>query len=96
MKSLLVFVVVCALVMAGCASGATVLADPTKMTPEQLKEFAKLKDANVWCVVANTPYGKGSSVALNTDKGVAGTLTVDDACKVTFTAPPKAEPKPAQ
>lgn len=93
MKYLVLAVTVCALVLGGCAAGGTMLADPTKMTPEQLKEFAKLKEANVWCVVANTPYGKGSSVAVNTDKNVAGTLTVDDACKVTYTAPaPKPQP----
>lgn len=89
MRGVVCVMVVCAVVLGGCASGGTMLADPTKMTPEQLREFAKLKEANVWCVVANTPYGKGSSVAVNTDKNVAGTLTVDDACKVTYTAPPK-------
>lgn len=76
-----------ALLVGGCMSGGTMLADPAKMSAEQLREFAKLKEANVWCVVANTPYGKGTSVAVNADKGVMGTLTVDDACKVTLQGP---------
>lgn len=87
MKRWMCVMVVCAVVLGGCAAGGTMLADPSKMSAEQLKEFAKLKEANVWCVVANTPYGKGSSVAINTDKNVAGTLKVDDACKIEYTAP---------
>jgi len=57
------------------------------MTPEQLKEWAKDKNANIVCVVGNTPYGKGSALFLNLDKGVIlnGTVTVDDACKTTIT-----------
>lgn len=72
------------LMFTGCASFG---ASPTNMTPEQLKEWVKDKNANIVCIVANTPYGKGSALYLNLDKGIVvnGTLTVDDACKTTIT-----------
>jgi hypothetical protein len=44
--------------------------------------------------VANTPYGKGSALFLNIDKGVlptnagGGTVTVDDACKASISISP--------
>lgn len=73
--------------LTGCASFP---ASPSTMTPEQLREWAKDKNANVVCIVANTPYGKGSALYLNLDKGVVvnGTMTVDDACKTTITNTP--------
>jgi len=65
-----------------------------QMTPEQISAYAKMKDVSVMCIIANTPYGKATGNYLNLDKGVipCGTLTVDDACKVTLSTvscPPK-------
>lgn len=75
-----------ALILAGCAG-------PFGMagSPEQIHELAKVKDANVTCIIANTPYGKGSALFLNLDKGViaSGQVTIDDACKTTITNAPK-------
>ena len=84
-------IVVLVILLGGCAS---LPASPTAMTPEQLKEWSKDKNANVVCVVANTPYGKGSALYLNLDKGVivSGTITVDDACKTVITNQPKGNP----
>lgn len=80
---------ICALgLLCGACTTATVLpADPTKMSAEQLAAFSKIKDVSVWCLVFNSPYGKGSGLALNLDKGVLvnGTVTIDDACKASIT-----------
>ncbi len=80
------------LLCVGCS--VTLPADPTRMTPEQLKAWAADKNANIQCVVANSPYGKGNAVALVLDKGIVvnGTVTVDDACKVTITNGSPARP----
>ena len=71
------------LLLMGCASFP---ASPTSMTPEQLKEWAKDKNAHIVCIVANTPYGKGSTLFVTLDKGVVpnGTIVIDDACKTTI------------
>ena len=85
LKDLPVVGLLLAIGIAGCATF-----DPSKMSAEQLTAFAKIKDASVFCVIANTPYGKATSTYVNIDKGVilSGTLTVDDACKVTMTTAP--------
>ena len=64
-----------------------------KMSAEQIREFAKIKDANIMCIKMNTPYGNATGVYLNVDKGVVpnGTVSVDDSCKATVT---NATPKP--
>jgi len=75
---------VAALALAGCSQLPVHL---DQMTPEQIKEYAKIKDASVMCIIANTPYGKGFGLFLNLDKGVVpnGTVVVDDQCKATIT-----------
>ena len=72
---------------AGCAS---IPANPTEMTPDQLKEWVKDKNANIACGVINSPYGRGIAVYVVLDKAVVvnGMVTVDDACKVTITNAP--------
>ena len=68
----------------GCFGG---LGKIEHMTPEQIKEMAKIKDANITCIELGSPYGKGHGVFLNLDKGVIlddGIVTIDDACKVTI------------
>lgn len=75
---------VCALLtvtLTGCASmlGNVPVQD---MTAKQLQEFAKIKDANVTCLIVNSPYGKGMALFLSLDKAVipAGSVSVDDNC----------------
>lgn len=77
------------LTLAGCAS---LPANPTEMSPEQLKEWVKDKNANISCGVINSPYGRGVAVYVVLDKGILidGTVVVDDQCKVTITNTPKA------
>jgi len=61
---------------------------------DQLKELVKIKDANITCIIANTPYGKGSALFLNLDKAVIqqGSITVSDSCNTTITLDPKPKP----
>lgn len=84
------------LLLGGC--GGLKPIDYVAMTPEQIREFAKIKDASIMCIIANTPYGKATAVYANVDKGVAsnGSVTVDDQCKtsITNTIPAPAAPKP--
>ena len=70
------------LLLAGCMGMQTAY---EKMSADQIQALAKMKDANVACVIANTPWGRGVSVFANVDRGVIqrGVLTVDGECKVT-------------
>lgn len=68
-----------------------------RMSPEQIAAAAKVKDANVVCVIGNTAWGRVQSTYVTLDKGVMvnGAIAVDDSCKVQLTtsAPPR-EPAP--
>lgn len=71
-------------VIAGCVS---LPADPTKMSAEQLKEWAKDKNANISCGSTISTLGKFGVVSVVIDKGLVpnGSVTVDADCKVTIT-----------
>ncbi len=82
------------LVLTLTAACATLPANPTDMTAEQLNAWAKDKNANISCGVINSPYGRGVAVYVVLDKGIVinGTVVVDDQCRVTISnapAPPK-------
>lgn len=84
MKIVGIFAVAAAL--GGCMGSLP--ANPTVMSADQLREWVKDKNANISCLVANSPYGKGNAMVLVLDKGVVvpnGTLSVDDSCKVSIT-----------
>ena len=78
------------LALVGFAGCATLPANPTAMTPEQLREWVKDKNANISCGVINSPYGRGVAVYVVLDRGIVvnGTVVVDDQCKVTITNTP--------
>lgn len=78
-------IVAVSFLFAGCMGNLP--GNPTHMTPEQLREWVKDKNANVGCLVANTPYGKGNTVLMVLDKGIVvdGTIVIEDNCKVTIT-----------
>ena len=79
-----------ALALGGCA-GVSMPFNMDSMTPEQIAAFAKIKEANMGCLVANTPYGRGVGTFVNLDKGVLppGTsVSIDEQCKVTITSQP--------
>lgn len=81
---------IAALLFAGCAS---LPANPTEMTADQLREWVKDKNANIACAVINSPYGRGVGVYVVLDRGIVvnGTVTVDSECKVVIQNQPKAE-----
>jgi hypothetical protein len=89
------FLILFVLLLAGCWGGQTMPVHIDQMTPEQLAAYAKIKDANVMCIIANTPYGQARALFVNVDKGVVpnGMVKVDDQCKaeITNTAPPKTQ-----
>lgn len=76
---------VLSLMLGGCAGGPFG-PDLAKMTAEQIKEAAKVRDAIVTCVEIGTPWGKQRAVTMSVDKGVVanGTVTVDSECKAVF------------
>lgn len=76
--------------LAGCAN--QVPADPTHMTPEQIKELAKDKSASAACTVVNSPWGVGRTIFVQFDKSTSpnGTVTVGADCTVTLGVAPKA------
>ena len=75
-----VWILVIGLLTAGC--GTLSLAG---MTPEQLKEAVKVKDANAGCIVINSSFGRAVSVWANTDKGVNGKIGIKgDTCDTTL------------
>ena len=79
--------------LAGCT---TLPVQIDKMTPEQIKEYAKIKDANIMCIIANTPYGQVRTLFVNVDRGVipGGMVDVDDQCRAKITNPPHAPKGP--
>ena len=74
---------------AGCTS---MPADPSHMTPEQIKEWSRDKSASINCVVARNATGTVVMASANLDKASikGGTLTVKPAseCEMTITADP--------
>lgn len=81
----IVLVALITLLSSGC--GGLPFGDVASMSASQLKEYAKIKDAHITCIIANTPYGKATAVFVNIDKSVIvnGSVTIDDQCKAMFT-----------
>ena len=69
--------------LAGCAG--TLPADPSKMSPDQLKAAAVDRSAVASCTVVNSPWGVGRTIYVQLDKGTipAGAVTVGADCAVT-------------
>lgn len=69
--------------LAGCALGDQLII-PSKMSAEQLKEWAKVKDATLGC--AKGTYAGANILATwaNVDKGIPAGVTIGDDCKITF------------
>lgn len=82
------------LLVAACA--ANMPADPTKMSPEQLKEWVKDKNAYVTCASMKNMSGNVTLMSANLDKGtvVGGTVTVSPDCTTVITSEPKDTKKP--
>ena len=77
----------------GC--GASLPANPSKMSPQQIKEWVKDKTDYIFCGTANSPWGKGVGTYVSIDKGVAPntSVTVEGDCKTTIINTTPAPPK---
>ena len=80
-----VALVATSLLLTGCAS----MMNPYKdMTAEQISAAVKDKNLTAWCIVLNTPYGRGITSILNLDKKVlpsGSAVSIDEQCKVSVT-----------
>jgi len=74
--------------VAGC--GASMPADPTHMSPEQLTAMAKDRSASGACTVFSGPWGVGRTIYVQLDKATipSGSVTIGTDCTVTITADP--------
>jgi starvation-inducible outer membrane lipoprotein len=83
-------ILIIAALLAGCT---TLPADPAKMSPEQLREWAKDRNASVTCVQARNATGTVAMISVSLDKSVisSGSVTVKPSsdCEATITAAPK-------
>ena len=73
------------LTMGGCAG--TLPADPSKMTPDQLKEMVKDRSASAACTLINSPWGVGRTVFVQLDKAAipSGAVQVNQDCTMVIT-----------
>jgi starvation-inducible outer membrane lipoprotein len=76
-------IICAALALTACAG---IPADPSKMTPEQLRESAKDRSAMASCTTANSPWGVGRTIYVQIDRQTlpTGSVTVAADCAVTF------------
>jgi hypothetical protein len=79
---------VLACVLAGCGPLAI-----GGMSADQLKEFAKIKDANATCVRGVYAGAIITITTVNADKGVPSGITIKESCEVIFNTVP-VPPKP--
>lgn len=79
MKSLLAI----SIFLSGCMS---LPHDPSSMTPEQLREISKDKNANVTCAVGNNPYGRIGVITVQLDQKIVvnGSVQVTPDCNITI------------
>jgi hypothetical protein len=68
-------------------------ADPSKMSPEQLKALSADKNVSAVCAVLTTPWGPQRSALLSVDKTVLqnGAVAIDQDCKLQYIAQPPAK-----
>lgn len=71
--------------LSGCAS---LPADPSRMTPDQLKAAARDKNSSAACTNAKTAAGNVTMIYVNVDQAVplGSQVTVEADCKVTINA----------
>ena len=83
------FRLILALLLAGCAGPFGL----TGMNAEQLREWAKIKDANVTCVRGVYAGAIVTAISISVDKAVPAGVTVDADCKASLLAqPPERKP----
>lgn len=92
--AVLLMVLLAVLAFTGCAN---LPADPTKMSPEQLREAAKDRSASAACTVVNSPWGVGRTIYVVLDQKTipTGVVTVSADCTVTIQSETAAKTAPA-
>ena len=88
MKRLAICLVV--LLLTGCAS----VFGTAGMSAAELKEWAKNKDAAIFCSRGIYAGVSVNLLSIDVDKGIPANMTIDDNCKVTFTTVPATKPAP--
>ena len=78
-------IIALAMLCAGCAGPFGL----TGMNADQIKEWAKVKDANMTCLKIYYPGGTATAISISTDKGIPAGVSVDENCKTSFAADPK-------
>lgn len=81
--------------LASLLGGCAFFTNPyDNMNAEQIAQMVKDKNLTMFCLVANSPYGRGIGNALNLDKAVLpenSTIAIDNECKITITTGQKAQ-----
>lgn len=80
------FVFLMAMLMLGGCGGQF---GPAGMSAEQLRAWAKVKDANAGCVSAKYAGVSINTSWINADKGIPVSAVIDPDCKITLMAPSK-------
>lgn len=78
-------IVLAALPLGGCAGPFGF----TGMNAEQIKEWAKIKDANVTCVRGVYAGAIVTAISISVDKAIPAGVTVDADCKASLLANPQ-------
>lgn len=60
-----------------------------QMTPEQLHELAKIKDASVTCFAGTYAGARVNALVVSADKGVPAGVQIDSDCKASFLSGPQ-------
>ena len=81
--------VIAALVLSTTLTGCAGMMNPyVDLSPEQISAAVKDKNLTAWCLVLNSPYGRGITSILNLDKAVlpaGSSISVDEQCKIFVT-----------
>ena len=82
--------------LAACTT--TTPADPTKMSPEQLRALAADRSATASCSIVNSPWGRGTVTYVQLDRATvpAGEVSIGPDCVVTVRAEPAPPRAPSQ
>ena len=72
-----------ALSLVGCASQF----GPMAMSPEQIKEWAKVKDLSGYCIKGTYAGANVYASGVNIDKGIPSGMTIKDDCSIVVTPP---------
>jgi len=64
------------------------------MTAQEIKEFAKIKDASVVCVRGVYAGALITVTSLNVDKGIPAGVTIKESCEVIFNTVPAPAKQP--